>query len=195
MVSDDQIQSFVMEQVNARSDCSIGQVISETSAKANVDPTRVAKNIYELESSGELEFHNPSSPQSFGEYLKSYNDSSAWFWSVVALVGLTAFSVYLIPTANSPAIYLRYALGILFMAFLPGFAVTEALYPSKKDLNSLERSALYIGLSLTFVPLVALGLNYTPFRITLDSMLVSLSIFALGLALVAAKRKFEFGRN
>ncbi len=190
MASDHEIQSFLRDHMETGKDYTIAEIISQAANAASVEPFRVAKNLCALESRGELTFRNPNRPMSFVGYLKSYDESSSWFWGIVALVVLTISFVYLIPM-NNGTMYLRYALGIMFMAFLPGYAVTEALYPSKKDLTFLERSALYVGLSLTFVPLVALLLNYTPLHITLNSMILTLSEMTLVLAILAAVRKFE----
>ncbi|MEM1745096.1 MAG: DUF1616 domain-containing protein, partial [Candidatus Nezhaarchaeales archaeon] len=54
----------------------------------------------------------------------------------------------------------------------------------------LERLALSIGLSLALVPLVGLILNYTPWGIRLDPIMVSLSLLTLGLLFIASVRKY-----
>jgi len=55
----------------------------------------------------------------------------------------------------------RVPLGLAAVLFLPGFAVSKALFPGKADLSRSERLALSIGLSLVIVVLVALTLSYT----------------------------------
>jgi len=63
--------------------------------------------------------------------------------------------------------------------FLPGYALIAALFPSKNDLDGIERLALSFGLSIAVVPLIGLGLNFTPFGIRLVPIIVSLSVFTL----------------
>ncbi len=63
------------------------------------------------------------------------------------------------------------------MLFLPGYALIAALFPAKSDLDGIERTALSFGLSIAVVPLIGLGLNYTPWGIRLLPILISLSIF------------------
>ncbi|MEM4617514.1 MAG: DUF1616 domain-containing protein, partial [Ignisphaera sp.] len=85
----------------------------------------------------------------------------------------------------------RYILGSISVLFLPGYVLIEALYPKEQDLSSLERLALSIGLSLAVVPLIGLLLNYTPWGIRLESVLISLTIFIAIMAIVASYRKYQ----
>ncbi|MEM2179169.1 MAG: DUF1616 domain-containing protein, partial [Candidatus Methanomethylicaceae archaeon] len=81
-------------------------------------------------------------------------------------------------------------LGSLFVLFLPGYSLIEALYPREEELSPLERLALSIGLSLAIVPLVGLILNYTPWGIRLDPIITALSFLTLGLLLISSYRKY-----
>jgi len=76
--------------------------------------------------------------------------------------------------------------GILF---LPGYCLIAALFPQDRDIDLAERIALSIGLSITIVPLISLALNFTPFGIRLDPILISLTIFSLVMILVARYRR------
>jgi uncharacterized membrane protein len=58
-------------------------------------------------------------------------------------------------------------------------------------LDGIECLALSVGLSLALVPLVGLLLNYTPWGIRLDPIMISLTILTVGLALVAFARRFR----
>ncbi|MCC6010753.1 MAG: DUF1616 domain-containing protein, partial [Fervidicoccaceae archaeon] len=79
--------------------------------------------------------------------------------------------------------------GSLFVLFLPGYALVEALYPDERELAPLERLALSIGLSLAVVPLIGLLLNYTPWGIRLEPVMASLAVFTLIMLMVASYRK------
>jgi len=56
---------------------------------------------------------------------------------------------------------LRVPLGLAAVLFLPGFALSKALFPGDVDLSRSERLGLSIGLSLVIVVFVALTLSYT----------------------------------
>jgi uncharacterized membrane protein len=87
--------------------------------------------------------------------------------------------------------WVRTVLGLPMVLFLPGYALIAALFPSKDDLDGIERTALSFGLSIAVVPLLGLGLNYTPWGIRLVPILITLSIFTLGMCAIAVYRRNE----
>lgn len=151
-------------------------------------PSQLARAVFSLARKGALELVDSNPPGSFKAYLLSRHGLG--FMVATGLVCLCAFTVYLsnvFPALTVP----RIALGSLFVLFLPGYSLVEALYPRQEELSPLERLALSIGLSLALVPLVGLALNYTPWGIRLDPIMVSLSLLTLGLLLISAYRKYR----
>lgn len=114
---------------------------------------------------------------------------------------LLLLSVFLFPQS-----LFRKLLGIPYVLFLPGYNLTAALFPRDpnqteeeknndgKDENNglswLERIAFSFGLSLAVVPLIGLGLNYTPWGIRLIPVLVATYLFLslTGIATVLYRR-------
>jgi len=105
---------------------------------------------------------------------------------VIGLVLLTDIFV-LAPGLNETI--LRNVLGLPLVLFLPGYTLIAALFPAKSDLDGIERTALSFGLSIAVVPLIGLGLNYTPFGIRPLPVLVSLSIFIFIMCWLAYTRR------
>jgi uncharacterized membrane protein len=105
---------------------------------------------------------------------------------VAMIIILTVLFVLLPPLNTSPV---RTILGIPLVLFLPGYALIAALFPRKNDIDGIERLALSFGLSIAVVPLIGLGLNFTPFGIRLVPILVSLSVFTLAMLLIAYHRR------
>ena len=138
---------------------------------------------------GEIELEDPNPPKTLTEYL--FSTYGAWFWVIIVLIALTATAIYLLPQ-NPPYIYVRYALGSLFILYLPGHTLIETLYPKEEDLEPLERLALSIGLSLALVPLVGLVLNYTPWGIRLTPIFTALATLTTLLTITAITRKFSY---
>ena len=91
----------------------------------------------------------------------------------VAWALATTLIVLLAPFAE-PA---RIGLGLVFVLFLPGYVLVAALYPRKDDLDLVERVALSLGLSIAVVPLIGLGLNYSPWGIRLNPILAFVTLF------------------
>jgi len=85
----------------------------------------------------------------------------------------------------------RIPLGLSMVLFVPGYTLIAALFPQKKDLDGIERLALSFGLSIAVVPLIGLGLNYTPWGIRLTPVVISLAIFTISMALAARQRRLS----
>jgi len=85
----------------------------------------------------------------------------------------------------------RTLLGVPFILFIPGYILIFALFPSKKTdrgIDLIERIALSFGLSIAIVPLLGLLLNYTPWGIRLEPILLSLFFFIMGVGFLAIYR-------
>ena len=80
----------------------------------------------------------------------------------------------------------------MFVLFLPDYACIEALFinplSGRKELDRLERYTLSIGMSLALAP--GLLLNYTPWGIRLEPIVISLSLLTLVCIAVATYRKY-----
>jgi len=91
------------------------------------------------------------------------------------------WGIVLLPIAlNSMNGILRILVGLPFLLFIPGYVLLSALFPTKKTIkgiDGMERIALSFALSLAIVPLLGLILNYTPWGIRLETILLSLFLF------------------
>ncbi len=144
--------------------------------------------VYVMWKKGALSLSEPKPASTLLSYLTSLH--SLWFWALSAFVALTVLVTFSV--VSSPLLYARYALGGVFVLFLPGYMLMAALYPKGEEMESLERVALSIGLSLALVPLVGLLLNYTPWGITLTPIMISLAFLSEGLAFAALVRKYHY---
>ena len=105
------------------------------------------------------------------------------------LILIIIFSLLMVPLALLTAGPGRIVVGLAFVLFFPGYALIAALFPKKDDLDGVERLALSFGLSIAVVPLIGLGLNYTPWGIRLYPILISLLTFIIIMAIVAWYRR------
>lgn len=111
---------------------------------------------------------------------------------VVLFVLLTNLFIILPFLSNSPV---RTVLGLPMVLFLPGYALIAALFPARDDLDGIERIALSFGLSIAIVPLLGLGLNYTPWGIRIIPVLISISAFTIFMSVIAVSRRKGLGES
>jgi len=146
--------------------------------------------VWGLVDRGEADIEDiPPATKSVREYLRFWERNLPLYLSLTVSLG-TLLVVYALPD-DFPLVVFRWVLGSVFVLFIPGYVAVEALFPKGRELDGIERLALSAGLSLALVPLVGLLLNYTPWGIRLDPIMVSLTILTIGLALVAFARRFR----
>ncbi|HWQ18467.1 MAG TPA: DUF1616 domain-containing protein, partial [Methanotrichaceae archaeon] len=104
-----------------------------------------------------------------------------------AMLAILTLAFTLLPPLEGLPV--RIPLGLAVVLFLPGYALIAALFPRRDDLGSVERVALSFGLSISVVPLIGLGLNYTPWGIRLVPVVISLAIFTIVMATAAYIRR------
>lgn len=106
----------------------------------------------------------------------------------VPLLLLLAAAGALVALLDAPVI-LRTLLGLPLILFIPGYTLVAALFPSREGLDGIERFALGFGLSLALIPLVALGIEYSPWRLTLGPILAGLMMVTLIFSAIAVLRR------
>jgi len=106
----------------------------------------------------------------------------------VALVWLAAsiLAIYL-PVLNESSVRVVIALPVIL--FLPGYCLIAALFCKEDDIDLIERIALSFGLSIAVVSLIGLCLNFTPWGIRLDPIVISLTLFTVAMILIAQYRR------
>lgn len=166
----------------------LGDLLRELS-EAEGSRSRAAVRIYGDVRRGALKLRDPEPPAGFLRYAARL-DYSLWFWALVSSVAAALATIYISPAAPwlTP---LRYVFGTVFTLFLPGYSAIQALYPDERSLAPLERLALSVGLSLAILPLLGLVLNYTPWGIALDPVVLSTASLTLSLAVAALYRRYS----
>jgi uncharacterized membrane protein len=82
-------------------------------------------------------------------------------------------------------------LGLLLVAVIPGYLAMAALLPRAESADLALRVALASGLSLALVAFLGIIVNFTPWGITLDSIVVSLLALSLILGGLAYARRMR----
>ena len=106
------------------------------------------------------------------------------------LILINILSLFLIAIITlTPFRIVRIILGLALVLFFPGYTLISALFPKRTDLDTIERVALSLGLSIAVVPLIGLVLNYTPWGIRLYPILICLTGFIIAMSVVAWFRR------
>lgn len=106
---------------------------------------------------------------------------------VIAVWLILAVASIYIPVVNET--FIRVILTVPVILFIPGYVLIAALFPEKKSIDGIERFALSVGLSIAVVPLIVLLLNYTPFGIRLNPIVISLVIFTVLMMILTVIRR------
>jgi uncharacterized membrane protein len=107
--------------------------------------------------------------------------------ALIAIWLAASITVIYFPLPN--AALLRAVLSIPVVLIFPGYSLLAAVFPKNDSISLMERVALSVGLSFVIVPLIGLGLNFTPLGIRLDSMMISLTLFIWVMNLVGCYRR------
>jgi hypothetical protein len=198
LATKDQAKDLIIQTVRKEKPETQKKLISLMQEHHGIPPEQTASLIIELENEDLLHFtkQEPPTAASTKEYFLSRN--ARWYWKTIALALATAIVVFTIPETAYPIIFIRSALGSIFVLFLPGFAFIKALFPAKvpiktssENMDTIERIALSLGMSLTLVPIVGLILNYTPWGIRLTPITLSLLALTIVLATAAVLREYQ----
>jgi len=155
------------------------------------------KIILKMQRDGKISFKKQPHPtQSIITYLKT--EQTYWYWITIFIAITTTITVFIIPEELYPWVFIRHILGSIFVLWLPGYTFIKALFPksptpkaSEKNLDTIERIALSIGMSLALVPIVGLLLNYTPWGIRLTPIVLSLLALTVAFATAALLREYQ----
>lgn len=179
----------------------VAELVNLAKNQLQLPEDEIIKCVLDLHDSGRITLRNPTPPipTSFSEYLKTARAS--WFWAIAFLSAFTIVAVFLIPMNDAPLVYLRNALGMIFVLCLPGYSLTRALFPvhvnvevrnnQKGGLELSVRAGLSVVLSFAFVPLVAMLVGYSPWGLNLTSVSVSLLLLTILFSTVAVVREYN----
>lgn len=196
---DEMLEQLVLYAV--RSNCSkvrdvVGMLMSNEAVRARLSSSSIGVDdildaVNRLARKKAIALYN-SSITSFKDYIKNmYLSMTLWITAIVTAV--TILTIYVLPDAL-PWSIVRIVVGGAFVLFIPGYALMQLLFPTR-EMDMIERIALSIGLSLAVVPLTGFLLNYSPWGIRLDPIVVSMSAMSITLALAGVYRTYIINRG
>jgi len=165
---------------------SLQAILDRLHDEYEIESSKASKILFYLWKNKEIKMMETNPPTTISGFL--FSSRTVWFWFSNILI-LASLVVTLIPT-RTPS-YLRYILGSVFVLFLSGYNLIEALYPRGDDLEAITRLTLSIVSSMAMITITGFILNYTPFAIRLEPIMITLALLTWGLAIFALSRKYR----
>jgi hypothetical protein len=194
--NEDTLTQTILQTIKEQKPETVEQLATLVTQKTALPEQQVINRILKLQNQGKIKLTQKpvSAPSDLATYITT--GQALWYWASIIIALATAISAFTIPEDLFPLVYIRYALGTIFVLWLPGYTFIKALFPthvpiktSSEDLDTIERIALSIGMSLALVPIAGLLLNYTPWGIRLTPIVLSLLALTIVFATVALIRE------
>jgi len=189
-LSKDKMDEHIIQVVEEAKPKDVEQLIKLVKEEFPLPEQEILARILYLQEKEKIRLkpHQTPTPQKLTTYLRP--SQAYWYWIIIILASTTVLLVFIIPENAFPLVYARYILGSIFVLWLPGYTFIKALFP-EKELDSVERAALSIGMSIALVPIIGLLLNYTPWGIRLTPITISLLALTLTFATAAIIREHQ----
>jgi len=181
--SEDEVDQQIIQTLKEKNPENVDQLIKLIQEKFPLSERQILNRVLKLQEKEKIRLkpHQIPTPQKLTAYLSS--SQASWYWITITFTLTTTLVIFTIPENAIPLAYARYILGSIFVLCLPGYTFTKALFP-ERELDSVERAALSLGISLALVPIIGLLLNYTPWGVRLIP--ITLSLLALTLTFASA---------
>jgi hypothetical protein len=192
----DKLNQTIIKLIEERKPQDVKQLIALVKEQLPLSEDKILNAVLNLQSQGKIKLDNQPLPasQKLAAHMKT--GYALWYWVTIAIATITVAVVFTVPEDFYPWSYIRNALGIIFVLWLPGYTVIKALFPtqvpiktSTETLDNIERVALSLGMSIAIVPIIGLILNYTPWGIRLTPIVLSLLALTIVFATAAIIRE------
>lgn len=185
-----ELSQTIVQVISERKPQTVKQLASLVKESTHIPEQEIVDFILKLQSEGKIRLSKQLSPSmpKLATYLKA--EQAYWYWVTITLAIATTAVVLAIPENFYPWVYIRYSLGAILTLFLPGYTLIRALYP-EKEIPSIERIALSLGMTLALLPIVGLLLNFTPFGIRLAPVTLSLTTLTIAFSTIAIIREHK----
>ena len=188
------LDAIILDILETKQPENVKELVELVQEQVDANLEDIEKEVKSLHRKGLISIEEPTGhKQNFISFLSPR--SSIWFWIIIAISLLSFVSIMLISGTETPLSYLRYIFGLILVAFLPGYCLTETLFPRAAALDIIERFTFSIGLSFAITAVVALFLSFTPIGLTLATALPTLGSLVIVLATIALIKKYKVEQN
>ena len=186
------LQSTIIRTIKERKPKSVEQLVSMLKDTTDFQEKDIFSQIMKLQDQGSLKLE---ANVSFSNYNLT---NSLWYLLTIALGVVSVALVFIIPPGAYPWVYARNLFSLIFIFFLPGYAFLKAFFPrtaeetGAKSIEMIEKVALSVALSIAIVSIDGLTLYYSPFKLDLNAIVISIFVLASIFATTGLLRANKF---
>ena len=182
------LETVILDILETKQPENVKELVKLVQEQVDVKLEDIENEVKSLHLKGLISLEEPASDkEGFISFLSQRKN--LWFWIIIVMSFLSFASIMLIPETGTHLSYVRYVFGFVLVSFLPGYCLTEILFPKRVVLDTIERLTFSIGLSYAVTALVGLFLSITPFGLNLTTALLTLGSIVIVFALVALNRR------
>jgi hypothetical protein len=192
-----EIKEIILEIVKKENLQNTHDLINIIQEKTGLTKNEITNILIELEKEYKLHFTRKQSPLKSSAISYILSKQATWYQITIAIAIATALSIFAI-SESSTIIFIRSALGAVFILFLPGYTIVRLLFQQKlplvtnnESMDNIERFFLSIGLSIVLTMIVGLIFNYTPWGINLIPITLDLLTITIGFATLDILVEFQ----
>jgi hypothetical protein len=158
IIKNEVLEQKILELVESRHPSSGLELCELMFSELKLSQKEAVEILFTLEDKNKITFIDVNKPKihTYKNYLFSF--SALWYWIILSatiiLYGVTNTSF-----DNIIIFYIRYLIGVNYIVVLPGYCVLKYLYDIE-DFSKIKLFVLSIGISLSFISIQGLILNY-----------------------------------
>ncbi|MCK5141313.1 MAG: DUF1616 domain-containing protein [Candidatus Heimdallarchaeota archaeon] len=158
-----EIKKVIQKIMNEDKPKTVKQLMTRTIAVTGKEERVIYSAIQELEKNNIIKLGSPKIirelPKSVHEYLFRNKYFAVEFWTLLILICMFVPVGLFIP-ADSFFSFLRIIIGVLFGLFIPGWTITNLIFPRLyENIDQLERVLLAVGMNIGIIIFSGLILN------------------------------------
>jgi uncharacterized membrane protein len=185
------LEDYVVHLAKNQNQATVDQLAELIRQKYPLPQEEIVRLLAKLESEGKIRLNEKEGQVPMTTVRFLFSRGASWYWVTILLSLATAVAAFVVPEDAYPIVYVRYVLGSVFVLFLPGYSLIRAVFPSKVEIDIVERAAFSLGLSIALVPVVVLILSFSPLGIGLAPIILSLLPLTIAFATVAVVREHQ----
>jgi hypothetical protein len=196
-----EIKKVIQKIMNEDKPKTVKQLVTKTLTVTGKEEREIYLAVQELEKTNIIKLGSPKItrelPKSVHEYLFRNRYFVVEFWTLLVFISIF-FPVGLFIPADSFFSFLRIIFGVLFGLFIPGWIITNLIFPRLyENIDQLERVLLAVGMNIGIIIFSGLILNAiwlidsAPFVIIIGSFSLFIHLLSVVVRILLGSKTLE----